>query len=112
LTSEPPLPQQDIVSLLATGTTTSELGHSDALAGRAAVLVFQQLYRKVFKKRDPAEEQGLMERFEFDLGAVDNRTGRQELSAQFKLGENYYLVGDVDVAGEFTGRLRYLLRFR
>jgi len=112
LTSEPPLPQQDIVSLLATGTTTSELGHSDALAGRAAVLVFQQLYRKVFKRRDPAEEQGLMERFEFDLGAVDNRTGRQELSAQFKLGENYYLVGDVDVAGEFTGRLRYLLRFR
>jgi autotransporter translocation and assembly factor TamB len=112
LTSEPPLPQQDIVSLLATGTTTSELGHGDALAGRAAVLVFQQLYRKVFKKRDPAEEQGLMERFEFDLGAVDNRTGRQELSARFKLGENYYLVGDVDVAGEFTGRLKYLLRFR
>jgi autotransporter translocation and assembly factor TamB len=112
LTSEPPLPQQDIVSLLATGTTTSELGQGDALAGRAAVLVFQQLYRKVFKKRDPAEEQGLMERFEVDLGAVDNRTVRQELSARFKLGENYYLVGDVDVGGEFTGRLKYLLRFR
>jgi autotransporter translocation and assembly factor TamB len=112
LTSEPPLPQQDIVSLLATGTTTSELGQADALAGRAAVLVFQQLYRKVFKKRDPAEEQGLMERFDFDMGAVDNRTGRQEISARFKLGENYYLVGDVDVSGDFTGRLKYLLRFR
>ena len=112
LTSEPPLPQQEIISLLATGATTSELGQGDALAGRAAVLVFQQLYRKVFKRREPAEEEGLMERFEVDVGSVDNRTGRQEISATFKLGENYYLVGDLDVAGDFTGRLKYLLRFR
>ncbi len=113
LTSEPPLPQQDIVSLLATGATTSELtGGSNVLAGRAAVLVFEQLYRKVFKRQSGASKDPFLDRFDVDLGAVDSRTGRQELSATYRLGDNLYLVGDIDVAGEFTGRLRYLIRFR
>ncbi len=113
LTSEPPLPQAEVVSLLATGTTTSELtGNSNVLAGRAAVLVFQELYHKVFKKREPIDEQSLFDRFNLDVGAVDNRTGRQEISARFKLGDQLYLIGDLDVTGNFTGRLRYLLRFR
>lgn len=113
LTSEPPLPQQDIISLLATGTTTSELtGSPDVLAGRAAVLLFQQISRKLFKGRGPVDNIPVLERFKLDIGAVDNRTGRQELSASFKLGENFYLVGDVDVTGEFAGRIRYLVRFR
>lgn len=113
LTSEPPLPQQDIISLLATGTTTSELtGRSDVLAGRAAVLVLEQLYRKIFKKQPSAQKDPFLDRFKVDLGAVDSRTGRQEVSASFRLGDNLYLIGDIDVAGEFAGRLRYLIRFR
>jgi hypothetical protein len=113
LTSEPPLDQNDIVSLLATGTTSAELnGNNDVLAGKAAVLVFQQLYRKVFKQRDPSEEQPLFERLQIDIGGVDNRTGKQEISARFKLGEQFYLTGDLDVAGNFNGKIRYLLRYR
>lgn len=113
LTSEPPLPQQDIISLLATGTTTAELtGSSDVLAGRAAVLLFTQLYRKVFKKKDPVEKDQALDRFDFDVGSVDNRTGRQEVSGRFKINDQYYLIGDLDVSGEFTGRVKYLLRFR
>jgi hypothetical protein len=113
LTSEPPLDQNDIVSLLATGTTSAELnGNNDVLAGKAAVLVFQQLYRKVFKQRDPSEEQTLFDRLQIDIGGVDNRTGKQEISARFKLGDQFYLTGDVDVAGNFNGKIRYLLRYR
>jgi hypothetical protein len=47
-----------------------------------------------------------------DLGAVDERTGRQEIAATMKIGDRLYLVGDVDVSGEFAGRIRYLIRFR
>jgi hypothetical protein len=113
LTSEPPLPQQDIISLLATGTTMSELtGSADVLASRAAVLLFQQLYRKVFKKKDPTEGLPMADRLSMEVGAVDSKTGRQELQATFRLGGELYLVGDVDVSGEFTGRLKYLLRFK
>jgi hypothetical protein len=113
LTSEPPLPQQDLLALLATGTTTAELtGNSDVLASRAAALLFQQLYRKVFKKNDPLQKVPVLDRLNLEVGAVDSKTGRQEIATSFRLGENLYLVGDVDVTGQFTGRVKYLLRFR
>lgn len=118
--SEPPLPQAEIISLLATGTTTSELngtsqssdGGVDVRASRAALLVFQQLYRKMFKTKEAPQEPSFLDRFSVDLGSIDNRTGRQEISTSFRIGKNLYLIGDVDVQGYFTGRLRYLLRFR
>lgn len=113
LTSEPPLPQEDIISLLATGATAGELtGSGDALASRAAVLLFQQLYRKIFKKNDPLENVPVLDRFDVEVGSVDQQTGRQEISASLQLGKDFYLIGDLDVAGQFTGRLRYLLRFK
>ena len=120
-TSEPPLPHADIVSLLATGTTTSELGGSaDVLASRAAMLAVQSIYRKVFKRKaaaPPEEAQkqnanSLMERFQVELGAVDNRSGQQEVSARFKLNDRSYIIGDLSTEGRFTGQLKYLIRFR
>src|SRR5207248_7680223 len=53
-TSEPPLAQEEIISLIATGATIPELsGGSNVLAGRAAMLLVQQLYRKIVKKGEP-----------------------------------------------------------
>jgi autotransporter translocation and assembly factor TamB len=113
LTSQPPLPQGDIISLLATGTTLSELtGKSDVLASRAAILLFQQLYQKIFKKAPPTSNNSMMDRFSVDAGAVDSRTGRQQVSASLKLVDQLYLIGDVDVTGAFAGRVKYLIRFR
>jgi hypothetical protein len=66
----------------------------------------------VFKKKDPTEGLPMADRLSMEVGAVDSKTGRQELQATFRLGGELYLVGDVDVSGEFTGRLKYLLRFK
>jgi hypothetical protein len=118
-TSDPPLAHADIVSLLATGTTTSELaGNADVLASRAAMLAVQSLYRKIFKRGagpPPEEKAGagsIMDRFQLELGAVDTRTGGREITTRFKLNEHYYLIGDMSTDGRFTGRLKYLIRFR
>ncbi len=119
LSSEPPLPYADIVSLLATGTTVGELGASaNVLASRAAMIAVQQLYRKVFhrtaappddKKPDAAS---FADRFQIELGALDNRTGGQEVNTRFRMTDNLYFLGDVGVGGRFTGSLKYLIRFR
>ena len=120
LSSEPPLPYADIVSLLATGTTASELGaNANALASRAAMLAVQQLYRKVFhrtaapppddKKPDAAN---FADRFQIELGALDNRTGGQEINTRFRMTDNLFFLGDIGVDGRFTGSLKYLIRFR
>jgi translocation and assembly module TamB len=111
-TSEPPLPQEEIISLLATGATRQELtGNSNVLAGRAAMLLVQQLYRKIFKKGQPTQSNSAFDRLQVDVGTVDPRTGRQQGSARFKVNENWVLVGDLGVGGEFRGQVKYLIRF-
>ena len=47
-----------------------------------------------------------------ELGALDNRTGGQQVSSRVRLTDQLYLIGDLGVEGGFTGRLKYLIRFR
>ncbi len=120
LSSEPPLPYADIVSLLATGTTVSELGgNADVLASRAAMLAVQQLYQKIFPHkaaapRDTNKEGAgdFRDRFKVELGVLDNRTGGQAINTSFRITDKFYLLGDIGVDGRATGSLKYLIRFR
>ena len=117
LTAEPPLQYGDIVALLATGSTTSEIGsNADVLASRAAVLAIQQLYRKIFHRGQAASDQkpgpSLMDRFEIQLGAIDPRTGQQQATSRLKLTDRFYLLGDMGLGGRYSGQLKYLIRFR
>lgn len=111
-TSEPPLPQEDIIALLSTGTTTEELtGSPEVLAGRAAALLFQKAYRKVFKSKEPTEEKSTLDRFNLETFGV-GPSGNQAVVATFMLGEHFHLVGELDVEGGVGGRLQYVIRFR
>jgi autotransporter translocation and assembly factor TamB len=111
--SEPPLPQEEIISLLATGTTREELvGNNNVLAGRAAMLLVQQLYRKVFKKGEATKSNSVFDRLQVDVGNVDPRTGQQTATARFKVNEQFLLIGDLQVGGDFRGLVKYLIRFK
>jgi hypothetical protein len=111
-TSEPPLAQEEIISLIATGATRAELSGSNVLAGRAAMLLVQQLYRKIFKQGEPTQSNAFFNRLDVDVGLVDPRTGRQQASARFKINDQFVIVGDLGVGGNFRGMLKYVIRFR
>ena len=111
-TSEPPLAQEEIISLIATGATRQELSTGNVLAGRAAMLLVQQLYRKIVKKGEPTESNTVFNRMDLDLGTVDPRTGQQQATVRFKIDDHLVLTGDVGVHGDFRGKLKYLIRFR
>jgi len=111
-TSEPPLPQEEIISLIATGATRQELSTGNVLAGRAAMLLVQQLYRKIVKKGEPTDSNTVFNRLDLDLGTVDPRTGQQQATVRLKLTDQLVLTGDVGVHGDFRGKLKYLIRFR
>jgi len=112
-TSEPPLPQEEIISLLATGATREELtGNNNVLAGRAATLLVQQLYRKIFKKGQATKSNSVFDRLDVTFGTVDPRTQQQQATARLKLNEQFVLMGDVGVGGEWRGMIKYLIRFR
>jgi autotransporter translocation and assembly factor TamB len=111
--SEPPLPQEEIISLLATGTTRQELvGNNSVLAGRAAMLLVQQLYRKVLRKGEPTKSNSVFDKLDVDVGNVDPRTGQQTVTARLRLNEKFVLIGDLGVGGDFRGMVKYLIRFK
>lgn len=111
-TSEPPLPQEEIISLIATGASRKELSTGNVLAGRAAMLLVQQLYRKIVKKGEPTDSNTVFNRLDLNLGTVDPRTGQQQATVRFKITDQIVLTGDVGVHGDFRGKLKYLIRFR
>jgi TamB, inner membrane protein subunit of TAM complex len=112
-TSEPPLPQDEIIALLATGATKRELLEGgQVVAGRATLLAFQSLYRKIFKKRSAPRDESFLDRFDFQLGAVDPKTGRESVQGELKLTDQWSMVGSFDIQGDFRGSVKYLIRFR
>ncbi|MFZ0709522.1 MAG: translocation/assembly module TamB domain-containing protein, partial [Terrimicrobiaceae bacterium] len=112
--SEPPLPQAEIVSLIATGSTTRELASNpNALAGRAAFLLFQKIYRSVFmRNKPPPADESFLSRVQFEFGAIDPKSGRQSASLSVPLSDRFVLVGGLGVGGNFRGQIKYLLRFK
>ena len=115
LESEPPLPQRDILSLLATGTTTTEIGsNTGALASKAALLTVKRWWRRTFKKDDPEEDDApsLLDRFELDVGSVDPRTGRPDVTGTLRVTDQIFFLGEIDMQGQTIGRVKYLIRFR
>src|SRR2546430_9572505 len=111
--ANPPLAQEEIISLIATGVTRAELsGNSNVLAGRAGMLLVQQLYRKIFKKGESTQSNTVFNRLDLDVGTVDPRTGRQQVSGRFKINDQFVIVGDIGVGGTYRGMLKYLIRFR
>ncbi len=112
--SEPPLPQEEIISLLATGVTRSQLtGSGNVLASRALLLLGKELYRKVFKKgNEPPKTDSIFNRLDVSFGEADPRTGEQTATARYKVSDHFVLVGDIGVQGGFRGLVKYLIRFR
>ncbi|HEY2799493.1 MAG TPA: translocation/assembly module TamB domain-containing protein [Chthoniobacterales bacterium] len=113
--SEPPLPQEDIISLLATGVTRSNLSGSNVLASRALLLLGKELYRKIFKRgssEEPVNSDSIFSRLSVEYSGADPRTGEQTATAKYKVSDHFVLIGDLGVAGSFRGKVQYLIRFR
>src|SRR5256886_11779526 len=94
-------------------TTRQELvGNNSVLAGRAVMLLVQQLYRKAFKKGEPTKSNSVFNKLDVDVGNVDPRTGQQTVTARVRLNEQFVLIGDLGVGGDFRGMVKYLIRFK
>jgi hypothetical protein len=110
--SEPPEPEPDLLTLVATGTLPGDSSEkSQALTNRAAAVLFQEFSDKVLPAGD-RERFSALRRFSLDLGALNNRTGQQETRLTYRITDNLFILGEVGTGGDFAGRVRYLLRFR
>lgn len=112
-TSTPPLPEGEIATLLATGSTTTGLTKAgDQAAGRLLVYAVREAYRRAFqsKTRAPAKDEKNSEaRFTVQERTEDGRLGG--VTGTYEFSRKMKIVGSTDKEGGFRAMLHYLFRF-
>ncbi|MDF1861863.1 MAG: translocation/assembly module TamB domain-containing protein [Verrucomicrobiales bacterium] len=116
LTSVPPMPSEDLISLIVTGTARQDLvgdGVGGMAAGKAATLLFKNM-RKASAEADKEHSllDDLQERTELDIGGVNPETGAQTVGGKIRLWKQLFFVGDVDARNDYRAVLKYVFRFR
>lgn len=113
LTSEPPLPETEIMTLLATGTTSAGLEDSQAASSRAMQLLIEELRRGRFffgKKLRPVL--GLLDNVDFSLAESDPYDSDSYSSATLKLSEKWFVSAGLGAQGDQRFMAIWRLGFR
>jgi hypothetical protein len=113
LTSEPPLPDNEIMTLLATGTTTKGLADGSAAQSRAMQLLIEEFRRgrlPLGRRLAPFLEH--FEDIELAVGQPDPYSGRQRSSVKLPFAEQWSVFGGVDGEGKTRSLLLFQVRYR
>ncbi|MGJ8643224.1 MAG: translocation/assembly module TamB domain-containing protein [Luteolibacter sp.] len=113
LTSQPPLPENEIMTLLATGTTSDGLEGSQAATSRGMQLLVEELRRGRFlfgKQLRPVL--GLLDNVDFSLSETDPYDSESYNSARVKLSNKWFLSAGLGEEGQQRVMAIYRLRFR
>lgn len=113
LTSDPPLPESEIMTLLATGTTSEGLEDGQAATMKAAQLFIEEWRRG----RLPFGEQlskalVLLNNVDVRVGEDDPLTGRRLNSATIEVTDRIFLSGSVDRESNTRVLGAFVLRFK
>ncbi|MEK7953955.1 translocation/assembly module TamB domain-containing protein [Luteolibacter soli] len=113
LTSDPPLPESEIMTLLATGTTSDGLEDGQAAGMKAAQLLVEE-WRK---GRLPFAEQvakvlEVINRVDVRIGEDDPLTGKRLNSATMEVTDKIFVSGSVDKQSNTRVLGAFVLRFK
>jgi hypothetical protein len=101
LTSNPPLPDNEIMTLLATGTTTTGLENPQAASARAMQLLAEELRRGRFavgKQLRPLF--GLLDRVDFTLAEADPYSNASYSTATLAISDHWYVSAGMSSEGD------------
>ncbi|MFD2257354.1 translocation/assembly module TamB domain-containing protein [Luteolibacter algae] len=113
LTSQPPLPENEIMTLLATGTTAEGLEDSQAASSRTTQLLIEELRRGRFlfgKQLRPVL--GLLDNVDFSLAEEDPYDSDSYTSATLKISEKWFISAGFSEDGDQRALATWRLRFR
>ncbi len=101
LTSSPPLPENEIMTLLATGTTTSGLDNPQAASSRALQLLVEELRRGRFavgKQLRPVLK--VLDRVDFTLAEADPYSSESFSTATIAITDRWFLSAGMGAEGD------------
>lgn len=113
LTSNPPLPENEIMTLLATGTTTRGLENPQMASARAIQLFAEEVRRGRVPMANPLRPLlGLLDRVDFTLAEADPYSSDTYSTATLKLHDRWYLSAGMSEEGNTRMFAIWRLRFR
>ncbi|BDS08587.1 hypothetical protein NT6N_36270 [Oceaniferula spumae] len=114
-TSYPPLPESEVMALLATGTTTSGLENQSVATFKA----FQVFLLKLQQRNDKPGGNKLfklllsgIDDLNLNVGETDPFTGRKFSSATVELHRRWHFTAQVDDTQQTRGLVVYVIRFK
>jgi hypothetical protein len=113
LTSNPPLPENEIMTLLATGTTTSGLEDPQAASSRAMQLLAEELRRGRFrygKQLRPLLQS--LDRIDFSIAEADPYSTDSYSTATLAITDRWFLSAGVSSTGDSRGMAIWRFSFR
>ncbi len=113
LTSNPPLPENEIMTLLATGTTTSGLEDPQAASSMAMQLLAEEIRRGRFRfGKQLRPLLGLLDRVDFSLSEADPYSSDAYSTATVELTKHWYVSAGVGATGDSRLLAIWRLSFR
>lgn len=101
LTSNPPLPENEIMTLLATGTTTAGLENTQAASSRALQLLLEELRRgRLPFARQLRPVFKVLDRVDFNLAEADPYDSDQFTTATIALSDKWYISAGMGSEGD------------
>ncbi len=113
LTSTPPLPENEIMTLLATGTTTQGLVNPQAASARALQLLAEEIRRGRFRfGRQLRPLLALLDNVDFNLDESDPYSTNSYSTATISLTDRWLLSAGVGSTGDTRGLVIWRISFR
>ncbi len=113
LTSTPPLPENEIMTLLATGTTTQGLVNPQAASSRALQLLAEEIRRGRFRfGRQLRPLLALLDNVDFNLDEADPYSTNSYSTATVSLTDRWLLSAGVGSTGDTRALVIWRLSFR
>ncbi len=113
LTSSPPLPDNEIMTLLATGTTTSGLEDPQAASSRALQLLVEEMRRGRFRfGKQLRPLLGMLDRVDFSLAEADPYTSESYSTATLAISDRWFLSAGMGATGDSRVLAVWRMSFR
>ena len=114
LTSDPPLPENEIMLLLATGSVSSQLANQEVASQKALQYLFETL-----RRRNGEKDKSILQRFlknsgqiKVSLGETNQYSGQNFSSATLNLDDRWDFTTQIDEQGQTRAFLVFSVRFK
>ncbi|MGJ8696238.1 MAG: translocation/assembly module TamB domain-containing protein [Verrucomicrobiaceae bacterium] len=115
ITSEPPLPENEILLLLSTGSAASALNNRSVASQKALQYLIEGLRRRYGKEGSNSIVERLLknsDQIKLNLGDYNRFSGRHFTSATMDLSEKWAITTSVDDKGATRAMVVFSIRFR